>query len=138
VSVGAFQHLQLHGQGLAPGAAARTYYVLIDVLLRPVLMVIAFLIASGCIIFVGTVLMVLFFGAMNMAQGNSVTGVLSVVGFVGVFIFAMWSTVTLCFSIVQTMPDQVLGAFGVSSDRGADINAVGLSDKIKGAASGGA
>lgn len=138
VSVGAFQHLQLHGQGLAPGAAARMYDVLMDVLLRPVLMVIAFLIASAGMVFAGSWLMQIFFGAMNFAQGNSVTGLLSIMCYLGMFAFLMTTTVSLSFSIVQTMPDQLLSAFGLPSDRDPGVNTTGLAEKVKGAAGGGA
>lgn len=107
----AFSHLDAEGEGLG-ARAERGYLFLMNVLFRPALMVIGFVLAAAVITPLGSVLVYLFVQAMANAQGNSVTGVASVIGYLIIFFIMMSTLVGTIFNAITVLPDQIIGWVG--------------------------
>lgn len=109
--LGAFAHLEAEGEGMG-SRTQYAYLFLVNVLFRPVLMVMGFFVASGAVVGLGWLLNVLFAPAMANAQFNSWTGLVQFLG----FIFLYWSLaltiVTASFQLIQVIPDVALGWLG--------------------------
>ena len=109
----AFAHLDANGEGLG-GRTERGYIFALNVLFRPALMLIGFILAAGVMLLLGSVLAALFLPAMANMQGNSVTGVASVIGFVILYGLLNLTLISGAFNLVSLLPDQVLGWIGHS------------------------
>ena len=107
----AFAHLEAEGEGLGQ-RAERGYLFLMNVLFRPALMVIGFVLAAAVVTPLGSVLVYLFVQAMANAQGNSVTGVASVIGYLIIFFIMMSTLVGTIFNAITVLPDQIIGWVG--------------------------
>lgn len=107
----AFAHLDANGEGLG-GRTERGYLFAVNVLFRPALMLIGFILAAGVMLLLGSVLAALFLPAMANMQGNSVTGVASVIGFVVIYGLLNLTLISSAFNLVSLLPDQVLGWIG--------------------------
>lgn len=111
----ALAHMDSDGDdGLGGPRTARGYLYLLNVLFRPALMLFGFFLASALAVGLGTVLVVLFSPAMANAQGNSITGLASIVGFVAIFGVLLVLLVQQLFNLIHLLPDQVLGWIGDS------------------------
>lgn len=104
-------HLQTEGEGLGSGTT-KGYLFFLNTLIRPALMVLSFFIASALVIALGTLLAHLFLPAMASVQGNSITGLASIVGLLAVFFMLNLVLINSCFELVQVIPDQVIGFVG--------------------------
>lgn len=109
-------HLQTEGEGLGSGTT-KGYLFFLNTLVRPALMVLSFFIASSLVIVLGTLLAHLFLPAMASVQGNSITGLASIVALLVVFFLLNMILINSCFELVQVIPDQVIGFVGAG-----DIN----------------
>jgi conjugal transfer/type IV secretion protein DotA/TraY len=109
-------HLQTEGEGLGSGTT-KGYLFFLNTLVRPALMVLSFFIASSLVIALGTLLAHLFLPAMASVQGNSITGLASIVALLVVFFLLNMILINSCFELVQVIPDQVIGFVGAG-----DIN----------------
>ena len=109
----AFAHLDANGEGLG-GRTERGYLFVVNVLFRPALMLIGFILAAGVMLLLGSVLAALFLPAMANMQGNSTTGVASVIGFVIIYGLLNLTLISSVFNLVSLLPDQVLGWIGHS------------------------
>ena len=107
----AFAHLDAEGEGMGQ-KAERGYLFLMNVLFRPALMVIGFVLAAAVVTPLGSVLVYLFVQAMANAQGNSVTGVASVIGYLIIFFVMMSTLVGTIFNAITVLPDQIIGWVG--------------------------
>ncbi len=107
----AFAHLDANGEGLG-GRTERGYLFAVNVLFRPALMLIGFILAAGVMLLLGSVLAALFLPAMANMQGNSTTGVASVIGFVIIYGLLNFTLISSFFNLVSLLPDQVLGWIG--------------------------
>ena len=92
--------------------SAYGYVFLIDVMLRPMLMVFGFFFASLVVVAVGTLLDALFAPAIANMQANSITGLVSVVGILMVYSRICTTLVSKAFSLQVTMPDYVISWLG--------------------------
>ena len=121
----AFGHLRAEGDRFVdPGSSAAKFYVyLLNVLFRPAVMVIAFVLASALMTFSGTFLVEAFASAMGAAQGNSTIGLLSIVGYLLLFCVMLFGLVQTCASLVIDIPDRLLGWVGgqAESNRGSPV-----------------
>jgi conjugal transfer/type IV secretion protein DotA/TraY len=107
----AFAHLDAEGEGMGQ-KAERGYLFGMNMLFRPALMVIGFVLAAAVVTPLGSVLVYLFVQAMANAQGNSVTGVASVIGYLIIFFVMMSTLVGTVFNAITVLPDQIIGWVG--------------------------
>ena len=122
---GSTLHAMSHLDGDGDGLGQRTshgYLFMINVLARPALMIIGFLVASALMIAVGTLQAVMFLPAMANVQGNSVTGLFSIAMFLVVFFVMNLTLITASFSLIYVITDQVIGFVGnaINSQLGRD------------------
>lgn len=109
----ALAHMDSAGDdGLGGPRTARGYLYILNVVFRPALMLFGFFLASALAVGLGTVLVVLFVPALANAQGNSITGLVSVLGFVAIFGVLLVLLVQQLFNLIHLLPDQVLGWIG--------------------------
>lgn len=85
---------------------------LIDVIIRPTIMVFAFIFASAVIVAIGTVLNLLIAPAIANVQNNSVTGIVSIVGILLIYSRICTTTVASAFSLQVVLPDFVIAWLG--------------------------
>ncbi|MFK0377723.1 DotA/TraY family protein [Pandoraea sp. NPDC090278] len=115
-------HLEGEGEGMGR-RSQHGYLFLANMLLRAPLMVIAFFVASAGTRIGGTILYFLFSSAVANAQGNSVTGLATIVGLLIIFAGLNILVVQMMFNVVHVIPDQVIGWLGgnVSATLGREL-----------------
>jgi conjugal transfer/type IV secretion protein DotA/TraY len=118
-------HAMAHLDGDGDGLGQRTghgYLFMINVIARPSLMIIGFFVASALMIVIGTLQAQLFLPAMANVQGNSVTGLFSIVAFLLVFFVMNVTLISASFNLIYVITDQVLGFVGgqINSHMGRD------------------
>lgn len=104
-------HMHTDGEGLG-SQTSHGYLFFLNTFARPPLMVISFFIAGGLVIALGTVVTMMFLPAMANVQGNSMTGVASIIGFVVIYFVLMNVIINGCFDLIHIIPDQVIGFVG--------------------------
>ena len=109
--IAALSHLEAEGEGLGRRTEAGYMFVL-NVTFRPALMLFGFFLASALMISLGTLQAKMFITAMASAQGNSVTGIVSFVGFLTIFMIINITLIQGLFNMIFLLPDQVLGLIG--------------------------
>ncbi|AWK15724.1 DotA/TraY family protein [Candidatus Fukatsuia symbiotica] len=109
--------------------SAYGYVFLIDVMLRPMLMVFGFLFASLVVVAVGTLLNTLFASALANVQADSITGLVSIVGVLMIYARICTTLVSSAFSLQVSMPDYVISWLG--GREGASMLG-GMNESIKG------
>lgn len=107
-------HLDTEGEGMGQ-RTAHGYLFFLNTLARPALMVLSFFLASSLVIGLGTIFTKMYIPAMANAQGNSVTGLISILGYVIIYGLIMSIINNACFELVQVIPDQVIGFVGAGS-----------------------
>ncbi|WP_183046773.1 DotA/TraY family protein [Salmonella enterica] len=88
------------------------YIYLIDIMIRPSLMVLAFFFAGVVVVAVGTVLNLLFAPAIANIQVNSITGIFSLIGILMVYARICTMSVASAFSLPVVLPDYVIAWLG--------------------------
>ncbi|HET9642048.1 MAG TPA: DotA/TraY family protein [Burkholderiaceae bacterium] len=116
-----------HLSGEGDGFGDRTTYgwvFLLNVIVRPILMVAGFFLGGACLIAGGTLLNQLFGIGIANAQFNSTTGIVSVVTMLVIYVSMATNLVHRCFNLIFIVPDQVINWFGAhaSSALGHDDN----------------
>lgn len=106
-------HLDTQGDGMGQ-RTSHGYIFMINALFRPALMVIAFFLASFCLIAIGTLQFQLFMPAIANVQGNSLTGLVSILGFLVIFSIMNVTLVHGAFNLIYVITDQVIGFIGGS------------------------
>lgn len=141
----AFAHLDTDGEGM--GQRSTTGYLfLMNVLFRPVLMVVGFLLGSMMVWIMTTYVMELFPAIIANVSADSWTGLIKIVGFISAFIIILQTIVSLSFGMIRFVPDQVLGWLGGNMQNqigahaedtvgGAAKNAMAARGSVSGAAS---
>jgi len=109
--IAAFAHLDSEGEGLGRRTEAGYMFVL-NVTFRPALMLFGFFMASGLMIVLGTFQVSLFETAMANAQGNSITGLYSVIGYLVLFAVINVMLIQSLFNMIHLLPDQILSLVG--------------------------
>ncbi|HBR1031077.1 TPA: DotA/TraY family protein [Klebsiella quasipneumoniae subsp. similipneumoniae] len=92
--------------------SAYGYVFLIDMMIRPSLMVFGFFFASLGVVAVGTILNLLFAAAIANVQVDSITGLISFVGILMIYARICTTLVTRLFGLQVTMPDYVISFLG--------------------------
>lgn len=101
------------GMGESNGSrSAYGYIFLIDVMIRPMLMVFGFVFASIAIVALGTLLNVMFGAAIANVQVRSMTGLISIIGILMIYARVCTTMVTRVFSLQVTMPDYIISWLG--------------------------
>lgn len=113
-SIAALSHIDAEGEGLGQRTQA-AYMFALNVTFRPALMLLGFFLATGLLVALGTIQTKLFLPAMASAQGNSMTGVLSIFGFLTLFAIVNFTLIQGLYNMVFLFPDQILGLVGVGS-----------------------
>ena len=107
----AFVHLDANGEGM--GQRTETGYLfIINMLFRPFLMLLGFVAAAALIMVMGSFLFWLYPSVMSNVQGNSITGIFSVIGFLFIFWILMHTLVTTLSNLSVMLPDQALAWAG--------------------------
>jgi conjugal transfer/type IV secretion protein DotA/TraY len=109
--IAALSHLEAEGEGLGQRTQAGYMFVL-NVLFRPALMLFGFFFAAALMIALGSFQAALFMSAMANAQGNSMTGFLSIIGYLTLFFVLNVTLIQGLFNMIFLLPDQVLGMIG--------------------------
>lgn len=107
----AITHLGGEGDGLGH-RTAHGYIFLLNVMVRPILMVIGFFLGGAGIIAGGTLLNLIFGIALANAQFDSVTGLLSIIFFLAIYASMCLNLVHSCFNLIFIVPDQVINWVG--------------------------
>ncbi|WP_426575588.1 DotA/TraY family protein (plasmid) [Xenorhabdus stockiae] len=92
--------------------SAYGYIFLIDVMIRPMLMVFGFIFASIVIVALGTLLNIMFGATIANVQANSITGIVSLIGILMIYARICTTTVSRVFSLQVTMPDYIISWLG--------------------------
>lgn len=97
---------------------------LLNVMIRPLLMVCGFFLGGACLIAGGTLLNQLFGISVANVQFDSLTGIVSVIFFLAVYLSMSMNLVHTCFNLILIVPDQVIAWIGghASSTLGRDDN----------------
>jgi conjugal transfer/type IV secretion protein DotA/TraY len=107
----AFVHLDANGDGM--GQRTETGYLfIINMLFRPILMLLGFVAAAALMMVMGSFLFWLYPSVMSNVQGNSITGIFSVIGFLLIFWMLMHTLVTSLSNLSVLLPDQALAWAG--------------------------
>ncbi|EGM9638929.1 TPA: DotA/TraY family protein [Escherichia coli] len=109
--------------------AAYGYIYLIDGMIRPALMVLGFMFASVAVVAVGTILNKLFAVALINIQATSLTGIISIVGFLMIYARMCTTMVTNIFALQAYFPDFVIAFIG---GRETANTFSGMVDSVKG------
>ncbi|WP_316157920.1 DotA/TraY family protein [Cupriavidus sp. BIC8F] len=104
-------HLDGDGEGLGQ-RSTHGYIFLLNVLFRPALMMIGFALGGAGVIVLGTLLNTMFGVAMANAQFDSTTGLVSIIGFIALYISLCLGLIHGCFNLIHVVPDQVFSWVG--------------------------
>ncbi|KVT01100.1 hypothetical protein WK47_24810 [Burkholderia ubonensis] len=107
----AMTHLDGEGEGMGQ-RPTHGYIFLLNVMFRPVFMEIGFVLAGAGIVVLGTLLNTMFGVAMQNAQYDSVTGLVSIVGFIVLYVGMCQTLCNSTFSLIHIVPDQVFSWVG--------------------------
>ncbi|MGF6755258.1 DotA/TraY family protein [Paraburkholderia sp. GAS42] len=107
----AFAHLDGDGEGLGQ-RTTHGYIFLLNLMLRPVAMVVGFILASMGIVALGTLLNTMFVVAMQNAQFGSVTGIVSILAFIVLYVGMCQTLCSSLFSMIHVIPDQMFSWIG--------------------------
>jgi conjugal transfer/type IV secretion protein DotA/TraY len=123
----AMTHLGDDGDGMGQ-RTGHGYIFLLNVMVRPILMVVGFFTGGAILIVGGTVLNELYGIAVANVQFDSITGLVSVIVFLGVYFMMCLNLIHTCFNLIYIVPDNVINWVGgnASTTLGRDTN-----DQIK-------
>ncbi|MES2264672.1 MAG: DotA/TraY family protein [Pseudomonadota bacterium] len=119
----AIAHLDGHGEGMGD-KSAHGYLFLLNLIARPFLMVVGFMGGGACLVVGGTFLNEIFGIAVANVQFSSITGLISLLGFLYIYFTMCVTLVHSCFGLIFIVPDQVINWVGgaVASRLGRDDN----------------
>jgi conjugal transfer/type IV secretion protein DotA/TraY len=119
----AITHLNGEGDGMGQ-KTTHGYIFLLNVMVRPILMVLGFFLGGAALVAGGTLLNQLFGVAMANAQFDSVTGLFSIIFFLMMYCSMCLNLVHSCFNLIMIVPDQVINWVGgaASATLGRDDN----------------
>lgn len=117
----AMTHLGSEGEGVGQ-KTGYGYIFLLNVMLRPILMVIGFFLGGSIVIAGGTLLNETFVSAVANSQFDSMTGLFSILGFLALYTSLSLNLIHTSFNLIYIVPDQVINWVGghISSHLGRD------------------
>jgi len=107
----AFTHLHSEGEGMGP-KTAHGYIFLLNVMVRPILMVGGFFTGGGIVVVGGTFLIKQLPAAIANAEYNSTVGIVHMLGLIVIFVTLSLTLVNMAFSLINVIPDQVINWVG--------------------------
>ncbi|WP_176059966.1 DotA/TraY family protein [Paraburkholderia sp. BCC1876] len=107
----AFAHLDGEGEGMGQ-RTTHGYIFLLNVMFRPVFMIFGFVFGGAGVVVLGTLLNTMFGVALANAQFDSTTGLVSIIGFIVLYVSMCLSLVNGAFSLIHVIPDQVFAWIG--------------------------
>ncbi|WP_412548940.1 DotA/TraY family protein [Ralstonia pseudosolanacearum] len=119
----AMTHLDGDGEGMGQ-RTTHGYIFLLNVMLRPAFMIVGFILAGTGVVVLGTLLNTMFGVAMQNAQYDSITGLVSIIGFIVLYVGMCQTLLQGTFSLIHVVPDQVFAWIGgqISARVGQDIH----------------
>lgn len=119
----AMTHMISEGEGVG-NRSGHGYIFLLNVMVRPLLMVVGFFLAGSATIVAGDFLNKIFGIAIANAQFDSMTGLISLVGLFVLYCSLCMNLVHRCFNLILIVPDQVINWVGghAASALGRDTN----------------
>lgn len=110
-SLWAMAHFDSDGEGMGQRTSYGYTYMLNN-FARPIIMTFAFFIASAAVTVMGTYLFRYFGAAVGSAQGNSLTGLMSIVAYLVIFTVLGTTLVNSTFAMMLQLPDRMIGWIG--------------------------
>ncbi|QRQ77067.1 DotA/TraY family protein (plasmid) [Citrobacter sp. B72] len=107
----AFTHLLGNGEGMGQ-KTMHGYIFLLNLMFRPILMVGGFLLGGGIVVIGGTLLNKSIPIAMANAQFDSLTGIVTIIGYLILYCSTAITLVSISFSLINIAPDQVINWVG--------------------------
>lgn len=104
-------HFDSDGEGMGQRTSYGYVYMLNN-FARPIIMTFAFFIASATITVLGTFLFKYFGSAVASSQGNSLTGLLSIVAYLVIFTVMGLTLINSTFSMMLQLADRMIGWIG--------------------------
>ncbi|ANY18535.1 membrane protein [Bordetella pseudohinzii] len=119
----AMTHMSGEGDGMGH-RSGHGYIFLLNVMVRPFLMVIGFFLAGVCIIAGGSLLNKTFGIGLANAQFDSLTGIMSILGYMVLYCSLCINLTHRAFNLILIVPDQVINWVGghAASAMGRDTN----------------
>ena len=109
----AFAHLDGEGEGMGP-RTSHGYIFLLNLMLRPAFMVLGFLLGSAGIVAFGQLLNTMFAQAMANAQFSSVTGLMSIIAYIVLYVGMCQTLCQAMFGLIHHIPNSVFSWLGAA------------------------
>ncbi len=121
-SLWALAHFDSDGEGMGQ-RTSYGYLYLFNNFARPIILTFAFFFASATVTVLGTFLFKYFSSAVASAQGNSLTGLMSIVAYLVMFAIIGMTLINSAFSMLLSMADRIIGWIGqqAGSHIGSDV-----------------
>jgi len=117
----------LAGEGEGMGhRSAHGWIFLLNVMVRPILMVIGFFLGGAALVAAGTVLNAMFGTAIANVQYDSTTGLITIITLLVLYCSMCINLVHTCFNLILIVPDQVINWVGGHASAN-----IGRDDSIK-------
>lgn len=110
-SLWAMAHFDSDGEGMGQRTSYGYTYMLNN-FARPIIMTFSFFIASAAVTVMGTYLFRYFGAAVGTAQGNSLTGLLSILAYMVIFTVMGMTLVNSTFTMMLHLADRMIGWIG--------------------------
>jgi len=110
-SLWAMAHFDSDGEGMGQRTSYGYTYMLNN-FARPIVMTFSFFIASAAVTVLGTYLFHYYGAAVGTAQGNSFTGLLSILGYMVIFTVMGMTLVNSTFTMMLHLADRMIGWIG--------------------------
>lgn len=107
-------HLHPEGEGMASKYGANGYMIIMEVFAKPVLMVIGFFIASKFVDVFLRFASGLFFNNMATVNGDSLSGIVTFLAFMFMYVSFCVTMVNRCFTLIHVIPNSVLRWVGAN------------------------
>jgi conjugal transfer/type IV secretion protein DotA/TraY len=104
-------HMHTEGEGMGQ-ATTKGYLFILNALARPAIMVLGFFIASALVVGIGTLIAHSFAPMIAGVQGNSITGLASIIGLLVIYIVVNITLIQQSFELISVLPDQIIGYLG--------------------------
>jgi conjugal transfer/type IV secretion protein DotA/TraY len=121
-SLWALAHFDSDGEGMGQ-RSSYGYLYLFNNFARPITLTLAFFFAAGTVTVLGSFLFKYFGSTVAAAQGNSLTGVMSIVAYLIILTVMGMTLINSSFSLLLSMPDRLIGWIGQNhaSHIGSDV-----------------
>ncbi|MEX3843181.1 DotA/TraY family protein [Paraburkholderia sp. BR10882] len=107
----AFAHLDGEGEGMGQ-RTTHGYIFLLNVMFRPVFMMLGFIFGGAGVVVLGTLLNTMFGVALANSQFDSTTGLVSIIGYIVLYVSMCLGLVNGAFALIHVIPDQVFAWIG--------------------------